>query len=149
MIIPIASDHAGFKAKEQVKKVLETLGHMPVDFGTHDENSVDYPDFAKMVASSVSDNEFEKGILVCGSGQGMCMSANKFTGVRAALAWSPEIADLSVKHNNANVLCIPGRFLTETELEEIVKTWIHSEFEGGRHQRRVSKIQPMEKDSDD
>lgn len=149
MIIPIASDHAGYKAKEQVKKVLEELGHMPVDFGTHDEHSVDYPDYAKMVASAISDKEFEKGILVCGSGQGMCISANKFSGVRAALAWLPEIADLSVKHNNANVLCLPGRFITEEELANIVKTWIVSEFEGGRHERRVNKIQQKDKDSDD
>ncbi len=149
MIIPIASDHAGYKAKEQVKKVLEALGHMPVDFGTHDENSVDYPDYAKTVASSISDKEFEKGILVCGSGQGMCISANKFSGVRAALAWTPEIADLSVKHNNSNVLCLPGRFVTDEELAEIVKTWIESEFEGGRHERRVNKIQQKDKDIDD
>lgn len=141
MIIPIASDHAGFAAKEQVKKILEGLGHMPVDFGTHDENPVDYPDFARMVASAVSEKEFEKGILICGSGQGMCMSANKFAGVRAALAWNPEIAELSSKHNNANVLCMPGRFLTEEELAGIVGSWLGAEFEGGRHQRRIDKIQ--------
>ncbi|MCH8567484.1 MAG: ribose 5-phosphate isomerase B [Balneolales bacterium] len=140
MIIPIASDHAGFEAKEYVKKVLEKLGYMPVDYGTHAEDSVDYPDFAKLVASAVTDGEYEKGILICGSGQGMCMTANKFPGVRAALAWSAEIAKLASQHNNANVLCLPGRFLNEDELETIVAAWIETPFEGGRHQNRVNKI---------
>ncbi len=140
MIIPIASDHAGFPTKETVKKILEELGHMPVDYGTHSEDSVDYPDFGKLVAASVADNEYEKGILVCGSGQGMCMTANKFPSVRAALAWTPEIAELSVKHNKSNVLCLPGRFLNEDQIREIVSSWMNSEFEGGRHQRRIDKI---------
>jgi len=140
MIIPIASDHAGFPAKEKVKKALESLGHIPVDYGTHSEDSVDYPDYAKMVAKAVAEKEYERGILVCGSGQGMCMSANKFDGVRAALAWNPEIAALSSQHNNANVLCLPGRFITDNDLKDIVKAWFESEFEGGRHLRRVDKI---------
>ena len=140
MIIPIASDHAGYAAKEVVKKILEELNFMPVDYGTHSEDSVDYPDFAKLVAKSVADNEYEKGILICGSGQGMCMTANKFPAVRAALVWLPEIAELSVKHNNSNVLCLPGRFLSEEQLREIVSSWLSAEFEGGRHQRRVEKI---------
>ncbi len=146
MIIPIASDHAGYPAKEQIKKALESLGHMPVDYGTHDEDSVDYPDFAKLVAESVTDGEYERGILACGSGQGMCMTANKFPGVRAALAWSPEIAALSVQHNNSNVLCLPGRFINENEIKEIVETWLNSKFEGGRHQNRVNKIHATPKD---
>jgi ribose 5-phosphate isomerase B len=147
MIIPIASDHAGFKAKENVKKALESLGHMPVDYGTHSEDSVDYPDFAKMVAGAVSDSEYERGILICGSGQGMCITANKFPKVRAALAWNPEIATLSVQHNNANVLCLPGRFLTEEELKSTLEAWLNSTFEGGRHQNRVDKISIQKDDS--
>lgn len=140
MIIPIASDHAGYPAKEKVKKILESMGYLPVDYGTHAEDSVDYPDFAKMVSSAVSNKEYEKGILICGSGQGMCISANKFNGVRAALAWNAEIAELSVKHNHSNVLCLPGRYLSEEELKDIVGTWLNAEFEGGRHQQRIDKI---------
>ena len=109
MIIPIASDHAGFEAKEKVKKILEELGHMPVDFGTHSDDSVDYPDFAVQVAEKVDDGEHEKGILVCGSGQGMCMTANKYKNVRAALVYDDDSARLTREHNNANVMCLPGR----------------------------------------
>ncbi len=146
MIIPIASDHAGYPAKELAKKALEKLGHMPVDYGTHDEDSVDYPDFAKLVAAAVTDGEYERGILVCGSGQGMCMTANKFPGVRAALAWTPEIAQLSAQHNKANVLCLPGRFLSEDDIEAIIDAWVSSEFEGGRHQKRIDKINASSND---
>lgn len=140
MIIPIASDHAGLEAKEKVKKILDNKGFTTIDFGTHDDNSVDYPDFAAKVAGSVHDGDYELGILICGSGQGMCISANKFPKVRAALVWSTEIAALSRQHNNANVLCLPGRFLSDEALEEIVTSWFSTEFEGGRHQRRVEKI---------
>lgn len=142
MIIPIASDHAGFEAKELAKKALEKLGHEPVDYGTHEKDSVDYPDFAKLVATAITDGEYERGILVCGSGQGMCMTANKFPRVRAALAWSPEIASLAAQHNNANILCLPGRFLSEDEISQIVESWISTEFEGGRHLTRINKIVP-------
>ncbi len=140
MIIPIASDHAGYEAKEKVKAILEKAGHTVVDFGTHEESSVDYPDFAILVAESVNNGEHTSGVLVCGSGQGMCISANKFNNVRAALAWNKEIAELSKQHNNSNVLCLPGRFLSDAELEEIVNGWLSAEFEGGRHDRRVQKI---------
>ncbi len=140
MIIPIASDHAGFETKEIIKKILEERGLMAVDYGTHSEESVDYPDFAKLVSGAVSENEYERGILVCGSGQGMSMTANKYPGVRAALAWEKEIASLSRKHNDSNVLCIPGRFLSADEARVIVETWLDTEFEGGRHGRRVNKI---------
>ncbi|AXJ00499.1 ribose 5-phosphate isomerase B [Cyclonatronum proteinivorum] len=142
MIIPIASDHAGFEAKELAKKALEKLGHEPVDYGTHDKNSVDYPDFAKLVATAITDGEYACGILVCGSGQGMCMTANKFPQVRAALAWSPEIASLAAQHNKANILCLPGRFVSEEEINAIVEAWMSAEFEGGRHLNRISKITP-------
>lgn len=140
MIIPIASDHAGFEAKQIVKKALEDWGHTPVDYGTHNEDSVDYPDYAMPVSQSVNKGEHELGILVCGSGQGMCMSANKFENVRASLVWNKEIAALTRQHNNSNVLCLPGRFLSEDDLKAITKEWLETEFEGGRHDRRVQKI---------
>lgn len=143
MIIPIASDHAGFEAKEKVKKILEDLGHMPVDYGTHSEESVDYPDFAVQVAEKVDEGEHELGILLCGSGQGMCMTANKFKNVRAALVYDEDSARLSRQHNNANVLCIPGRFLDDKQLKKFVKTWLETKFDGGRHERRVNKIHDL------
>ena len=145
MIIPIASDHAGFQAKTEVKKILESMGYLTIDFGTHSEDSVDYPDFAVLVAKAVSSGEYEKGILICGSGQGMCMTANKYNDVRAALVWNPELASLSVQHNNANVLCLPGRYLTPEELKMIIESWLSAHFEGGRHQNRVEKISNLTK----
>lgn len=147
MIIPIASDHAGFEAKEKVKKLLEKLGHMPVDFGTHSNESVDYPDFAVQVAKKVDSGENEKGILICGSGQGMCMTANKFKNIRAALVYDDDSAQLTRQHNNANVICIPGRKLDDEQLQKIVETWLDTAFEGGRHQQRVNKIHDLTENS--
>ena len=143
MILPIASDHAGYEAKEATKKIIEELGHMPVDFGTHSPDSVDYPDFAIQVAKTVSSGEHEMGVLICGSGQGMCMTANKFPDVRGALVYSVESAKLSRQHNNANILCLPGRELNLEQLKEILITWFSTDFEGGRHERRVSKIHTL------
>lgn len=143
MIIPIASDHAGFEAKEKVKKILEDLGHMPVDFGTHSDESVDYADFAVQVAEKVNEGEHEKGILLCGSGQGMCMTANKFKNVRAALVYDDDSARLSREHNDANVLCLPGRQLNDKQLKEFVETWLEANFDGGRHERRINKIRDL------
>lgn len=143
MIVPIASDHAGFEAKETTKKILDEMGITPVDFGTHSPDSVDYPEFATQVAKKVSTGEFESGILICGSGQGMCMTANKFPGVRGALVYSPEVAALTRQHNNANLICLPGRELDELNLKEILSSWFNAEFEGGRHERRVSKIHSL------
>lgn len=143
MIIPIASDHAGFKAKEIVKKYLEEMGYTPVDFGTHSEDSVDYPEFAVQVAELVNTGEHEQGILICGSGQGVCMTANKFPKVRAGLVYSPKVAEMTRLHNNANILCLPGRELKEKELKEILSVWFATEFEGGRHQRRIDKIESL------
>ena len=143
MIIPIASDHAGFKAKSITKTILEDLGHTPVDFGTHSEESVDYPDFAVQVAERINSGEHEFGILICGSGQGVCMTANKYPKVRAALVYNKEVAEMTHKHNNANILCLPGRSLTEEEIREILIAWFHSSFEGGRHERRVNKIESL------
>ena len=147
MIIPIASDHAGYKMKEKVKKMIEDYGHMIVDFGTHSEDSVDYPDFAVKVAQSVNDGEYEQGVLVCGTGQGMCMTANKLNGIRAALVYNKEVARLSRGHNDANIICLPGSGLEEDDLKEIFDTWFSQEFEGGRHERRVNKIQTVTKDT--
>lgn len=146
MIIPIASDHAGFKAKEITKKILEDMGHMPVDFGTHSDESVDYPDFAVQVAKKVSDGENEQGILICGSGQGMCMTANKFKNVRAALVYDPDVAELTRQHNNANLLCLPGSDFDEKVIRSILKAWFDAEFEGGRHERRINKINSLTED---
>lgn len=143
MIIPIASDHAGFEAKEITKKLLEKMGHMPVDFGTHSEDSVDYPDYAVQVGESISKREHELGILICGSGQGMCMTANKFPHVRAALVYNERIAGLTRQHNNANIMCLPGRELNENQISEILNVWINTPFEGGRHERRVEKIDTL------
>jgi ribose 5-phosphate isomerase B len=143
MIVPIASDHAGFKAKELTKKMLKEMGHMPVDFGTHSEDSVDYPDFAIQVAEKINSGEHEIGILVCGSGQGMCMTANKYPKVRGALVYSPEVAKLTRTHNNANILCLPGRQLNAEQIKEILESWFSSDFEGGRHERRINKIQSL------
>lgn len=143
MIIPIASDHAGFKAKEITKKILEEMGHMPVDFGTHSDESVDYPDFAVQVAQKVSEGENEQGVLICGSGQGMCMTANKFKKVRAALVYSPQVAELTRQHNNANLLCLPGFDLEEDKIRPILKAWFDAKFEGGRHERRINKIHSL------
>ncbi len=145
MIIPIASDHAGFKAKSITKKILEKLGHTPVDFGTHTDDSVDYPDFAVEVSERVNSGEHEIGILLCGSGQGVCMTANKYPKVRAALVYSKEVAVMTKLHNNANIICLPGRELEDRseELEAIIKAWIGTEFEGGRHTRRIEKIESL------
>lgn len=147
MIIPIASDHAGFKAKEITKNILEEMGHMPVDFGTHSDDSVDYPEFAVQVAEKVNDGENEQGILICGSGQGMCMTANKFKNIRAALVYNPDVAKLTRQHNNANLLCLPGFDLAdEKKIRPILEAWFEAEFEGGRHERRVNKIHSLTED---
>jgi len=143
MIIPIASDHAGFEAKEKVKAWLEEMDHMPVDFGTHSDESVDYPDFAVQVAEKVNNGEHEKGILICGSGQGMCMTANKYKNVRAALVYDDKSAKMTRQHNNANILCLPGRELSEEDLKKIVEIWLSTGFDGGRHERRVNKIHDL------
>ncbi len=140
IIIPIASDHAGYEAKEIVKKILREHDITTIDYGTKSGESVDYPDFATLVAQAVNNGDHDMGILICGSGQGMCMTANKYPKVRAALVWNDEMAKLSRQHNNANILCLPGRYLNEDELRTIVASWLSSSFDGGRHQRRIDKI---------
>ena len=145
MIIPIASDHAGFAAKQVTIKILEKMGHIPVDFGTHSEDSVDYPDFAVQVAQRVNKGEYTQGIVLCGSGQGVCMTANKFDKVRAALVYSSDVAHITRLHNNANIMCLPGRSLSEKEIEKILEEWFDTEFEGDRHERRIKKIESLTK----
>jgi ribose 5-phosphate isomerase B len=144
MKISVASDHAGFKLKEAVKAHLIEAGHEVVDFGTDSAESADYPDFATPAAQAVASGEVERGVFVCGSGQGMVMTANKVRGVRAALAWEPEIAELSRNHNDANVLALPARFIGEKLALEIVDAWLRAEFEGGRHVPRVAKMMKAE-----
>ncbi|MEP7325566.1 MAG: ribose 5-phosphate isomerase B [Gemmatimonadota bacterium] len=139
--IPIATDHAGFHMKERLKQELARLGYEPLDVGTMSAEPVDYPDFAHPVAFMVEQGKAKRGILLCGSGQGMAYAANRHRGVRAALAWSPEIATLSRTHNDANILVLPSRFISNDESLEILRRFLDTPFEGGRHERRVSKIE--------
>src|SRR5688572_13852141 len=142
--IALAADHAGFDEKEKVKRTLDELGIQYEDFGTVSNDSVDYPDYARKVAEGVSSGQFEQGLLVCGSGTGMAIAANKVKGVRAAVAWSPEIAALARQHNDANVLSLPARFMSPDDAVGVVKAWFESDFEGGRHGKRVEKIKEIE-----
>ncbi len=139
--IPIGADHAGFRLKERLKQELESLGCEVVDVGTDSETSVDYPDYAKQVAERVSAGEVDRGVLLCGTGLGMAYAANRYPGVRAAVVWNAEIAELSRRHNDANVLVLPARFLTEEEGVTILHRWFATPFEAGRHERRVAKIE--------
>jgi len=148
MKIALAADHAGFEEKEKIKKTLDEIGVEYTDMGTDSCESVDYPDFARKVGEAVADGEYDKGILVCGSGTGMAIAANKVPGIRAAVAWNEEIARLSRQHNNANVLSLAARYIPDEEQEKIVKTWLSTDFEGGRHERRVEKITQIEKEDE-
>jgi ribose 5-phosphate isomerase B len=139
--IPIGADHAGFELKERLKAELKKLGYEPVDVGTHSPESTDYPDYAKPVAEQVSEGKVKRGILTCGTGLGMSYAANRFPGVRAAVAWSPEIAELSRHHNDSNILVLPSRFVSEGEGLEILKRWLESPYDGGRHDKRIAKIE--------
>jgi ribose 5-phosphate isomerase B len=138
--IAIGSDHAGFEYKEALKKWLEQNGYELKDFGTHSTESADYPDFAHAVSSAVENKQYELGLLVCGSANGVAITANKHQGIRAAICWNEELAALSRQHNNANVVCIPARFIEYPLAEKILDRFLHSNFEGGRHERRVEKI---------
>jgi ribose 5-phosphate isomerase B len=138
--IAIGADHAGFEYKEQLKTMLTEAGWLVADKGTYSLDSVDYPDFAHPVATMVETGAATAGILVCGSGNGVCMTANKHQGIRAALCWTNELASLARQHNNANVLCIPSRFIPYELADEMVHTFLSVAFEGGRHEKRVEKI---------
>jgi len=147
--IAIGSDHAGFSLKEKLKQWLIELGYEVRDFGTMSEEAVDYPDIAFKVAREVSQGRFDRGILICGTGIGMCIAANKVIGIRAALCWDKRSAELSRKHNNSNILCLGGRVLREREAMKIVDAWLTTKFEGGRHLRRVRKIMEFEQKMSD
>ena len=140
-VIPIGSDHAGFQLKERLVEELRALGYEPLDLGTHSIDSTDYPDYAHRVASKVEHKDASRGVLLCGTGLGMSYAANRHPGVRAAVAWTPEIAQLAREHNDANILILPARFVSEDEGVEILKTWLGAGFAGGRHSRRVEKIE--------
>lgn len=139
-IIPIGADHAGFQLKEVLKSFLIEKGYEMKDFGCFSEESIDYPDFAHPVASMVEENPGMLGILICGSGNGINMTANKHKGIRSALCWKKEIAELARLHNNANIITLPARFVTVEEAKEMVEIFFTTAFEGGRHQIRVDKI---------
>jgi ribose 5-phosphate isomerase B len=140
-IIPIGADHAGVELKARLVKELEALGYAPRDVGTNGPASVDYPDFAHRVASMVESGEAARGVLLCGTGLGMSYAANRHPGVRAAVVWSPEVAELARGHNDANVLVLPARFVSEEQGLSILRTWLTTPFEGGRHARRIQKIE--------
>jgi len=139
-IIAIGCDHAGFEYKEGLKKWLENNGYTIKDFGSYSRESTDYPDFAHPVAESITKKQFDLGILICGSANGVAIVANKHQGVRAAICWTEEIAALARQHNNANIVCLPSRFISFEEAEKITDRFLHEKFEGGRHERRVDKI---------
>ncbi len=143
--IALASDHAGYEEKEKLKKTLEEIGVEFEDLGTGSLDSVDYPDYARKVGEAVAKGEVEQGILVCGSGIGVAIAANKVHGIRAAQAWNEETARLAREHNDANVLTIGARVIPEVEIPKIVKAWFAADFAGGRHVKRVKKITELEK----
>jgi ribose 5-phosphate isomerase B len=145
MKVAIASDHRGYHLKEKVMSLLRAKGHEVVDNGPETDQSVDYPDFAARVASQVSDGTVDRGILICGTGIGMAITANKYPRVRAAACVDEITAELSRRHNDLNVLCLSGDLLSSRNTERLVEIWMATEFEGGRHQRRLDKILELEK----
>ena len=140
MIIPIGSDHAGFETKQLLITYLTSLGYEVKDYGCYSDQSIDYPDYAHPVAKHLEANPGSLGILLCGSGNGISMTANKHQGVRCALCWTPEIAELARLHNDANIISLPARFISVEEAKAIVNIFLNTEFEGGRHATRVAKI---------
>lgn len=145
MKIALASDHAGWALKEKVKKYLKKLKHSVKDFGTDSETSVDYPDYAEKVATAVADKKARYGILICGSGLGMCIAANKSEGIRAVNCYNRKTAELARRHNDANILCLGARLLNFAQIKRIINIWLATSFEGGRHQRRIDKISCLER----
>jgi ribose 5-phosphate isomerase B len=146
MKIAIASDHAGYEEKERLKPLLDELGIQYEDLGTVSEESVDYPDYARKVGDEVAQGHVDQGLLVCGSGTGMAIAANKVPGVRAAVAWNEETARLAREHNDANVLSLGARVTPAEDFPKIVRAWFAAKFLGGRHERRVEKIAEIEKE---
>ncbi|MFV2067758.1 MAG: ribose 5-phosphate isomerase B [Pirellulales bacterium] len=145
MRISIGSDHRGFRLKGRIISILNSLDHEVIDAGPDDEESIDYPDIASEVAKRVSRAEVERGILICGTGIGMAIAANKFSGVRAAPCYDELSAEMSRRHNDLNVLCLSADMLSERIVDRLVATWLRTEFEGGRHGRRVDKISQLER----
>jgi ribose 5-phosphate isomerase B len=141
--IGIAADHAGFQMKEYLVGYLASQGYEVFDFGCYSEEPCDYPDVGHPLAEAVSNGELERGISVCGSGVGISIVVNKHYGVRGALCWEPAIAALCRRHNNANILCLPGRFMDNDTVQECVRIFLDTAFEGGRHQKRIDKIEPV------
>lgn len=140
MRIAFGGDHAGYEYKKELVKTLQEQGHEVKDFGPYSADSVDYPDFVHPVATAVEQGEFDFGVLICGSANGVAMTANKHQGIRAGIAWGKELAQLTRQHNNANVLCLPARFISLEVAKECVAAFLETAFEGGRHQNRVNKI---------
>lgn len=145
MRIAVGSDHRGFQLKDKIRAMLQSKGHEVSDVGTQGSGSVDYPDFAHVVAEKVRDREADRGVLICGTGIGMAITANKFRGVRAAPCADEVSAELSRRHNDANILCLSGDMLSVRAAERIVEVWLATEFEGGRHSRRIGKIEEIER----
>ena len=145
MRIAIGSDHRGWQVKARLVKMLQDAGHEVFDLGTNSADSVDYPDIASAVSSRVSAGDVERGILICGTGIGMSISANKFSGVRAATCQDAFVAEMSRRHNDVNVLCLGGDLLGERLVDDLVDIWLKTEFEGGRHGRRIDKIGQLER----
>jgi len=148
MKVAVANDHRGIEAKEQIKAIVTELGHTCIDVGTNSDSPVDYPDMAYLAAKAVANKEADRAILVCGTGIGMCIAANKVHGVRAALCYDELNARISRQHNDANVLCLSGDLLGSQVLRKMVEVWLTTEFSGGRHQRRVTKIAAIEEGKD-
>lgn len=138
--IGLCCDHAGFELKEYIKQILEAKGLLCKDFGTYSTESCDYPDFAHPLGQAVENGEVYPGIAICGTGNGISMTLNKHQGVRAALCWQEDIAELARSHNDANILVMPGRFISKEEATKVVEAFLSTPFEGGRHQRRIDKI---------
>lgn len=145
MRVGVASDHRGIRVKNQILLLLNELGHEGIDFGPADNSSVDYPDYAARVALAITSGEIERGVLICGTGMGMCIAANKFDGVRAVTCHDDVTAEMSRRHNDANIMCLSADLLGERLLNRIVEIWLRTPFEGGRHQRRIDKIHQLEK----
>jgi len=138
--VAIGGDHAGYELKKAVAEQLKKRGYTVKDFGPHSTDSVDYPDYVHPLATAVHSGQYDLGVVICGSGNGVCMTANKHEGIRAALCWQPELASLARQHNDANVLCMPARYISVEEATAIANAFFDASFEGGRHQRRVDKI---------
>lgn len=138
--IALGGDHAGFELKEKIKKLLDDRGHLIEDYGPYNDKAVDYPDFVHPIATAIEKNEFDFGILICGSGNGVAMTANKHQGIRAAVCWNEMLAKLARAHNDANILCLAGRFIDYELAREIVNIFLSTGFDGGRHSTRIKKI---------